>query len=59
VLSDLGLCRRAPDAGDDEPLFGVDLVCDWQGVLPFADALKLALWGNSGFGRRHLATFRH
>jgi hypothetical protein len=52
VLGDLVLRRRAPDAGNDEFLFGVNLVCDWQGILPFADTLKLALRGDSGVGRR-------
>jgi hypothetical protein len=52
VLGDLFLRRRAPNARDDEFLFGVDLVCDWQGILPFADTLKLALRVNSDVGRR-------
>lgn len=30
VRGDLVLRRRTPDAGNDEFLFGVDLVCDWQ-----------------------------
>lgn len=30
VLGDLVLCRGAPDAGNDESLFGVDFVGNWQ-----------------------------
>ncbi len=43
VLGDLVLSRRTPDAGNDESLFGVDFVGNWQGcsVRSCADSMKL------------------